>query len=64
TRLTLWDTIILVDMLPMLSEIHSQSPIIGTLPAEVAEDGLPEFIISSHALASKTFRCWRITYEE
>ncbi|KAJ2733600.1 hypothetical protein IW152_002970 [Coemansia sp. BCRC 34962] len=64
TRLTLWNTITLVNSLPLLSEIHSPSPIIGTLPAEATMDMLPEFVISNHASTNKTFRCWRVTYEE
>ncbi|KAJ2031850.1 hypothetical protein IW146_000755 [Coemansia sp. RSA 922] len=64
TRLTLWDAITLIELLPLLSEIQNPSPVVGSLPAEVTTDMLPEYVVSKYVSLSKSFRCWRITYED
>ncbi|KAJ2834928.1 hypothetical protein GGI24_000117 [Coemansia furcata] len=64
TRLTLWNTIALIDMLPLLSELYSQSPVVGPLPAKVSKDGLLDYVVATHVSMSKTFRFWHITYED
>ncbi|KAJ2840517.1 hypothetical protein FBU31_000348 [Coemansia sp. 'formosensis'] len=64
TRLTLWNTIVLIDMLPLLSELYSQSPVVSPLPAKVTKDGLLDYVVATHVSMSKTFRCWHITYED
>ncbi|KAJ2886733.1 hypothetical protein H4R27_000430 [Coemansia aciculifera] len=64
TRLTLWDAIKLIDLLPHLSEVHNPSPVVGPLPADVTVGTLAAFVVSKHISMSKRFRCWRITYED
>ncbi|KAJ2060212.1 hypothetical protein GGI17_003910 [Coemansia sp. S146] len=64
TRLTLWDAIALIDLLPHLSEIHNPSPIVGPLPADATMDTLAAFGVSKHVSMSKRFRCWRIAYDD
>ncbi|KAJ2096507.1 hypothetical protein GGI13_000954 [Coemansia sp. RSA 455] len=60
--LSLWQAIILVKSLPLLSDMKIGAPTLGELPPGVAMSGLPEYVRSNHAPIGKRFRCWHITY--
>ncbi|KAJ2108998.1 hypothetical protein GGI16_000905 [Coemansia sp. S142-1] len=60
--LSLWQAIMLVKSLPLLSDMKIGAPTLGELPPGVAMSGLPEYVRSNHAPIGKRFRCWHITY--
>ncbi|KAJ2032109.1 hypothetical protein H4S03_006358 [Coemansia sp. S3946] len=60
--LSLWQAIILVKSLPLLSDMKIGAPTLGELPPGVAMSGLPEYVRSNHAPIGKRSRCWHITY--
>ncbi|KAJ2062424.1 hypothetical protein GGI17_002426 [Coemansia sp. S146] len=55
-HLDLWDVIALAKTLPLLSDLHTPYPAVGTLPYGVAEPELLEYIIANYAPAGKRLR--------
>ncbi|KAJ2074086.1 hypothetical protein GGH13_001556 [Coemansia sp. S155-1] len=56
----LWDVITLIKALPLLSDLHTMSPRIGSMPAGITHDDLPSFMISTFAPMGEKFRCWHL----
>ncbi|KAJ2016310.1 hypothetical protein GGI14_003705 [Coemansia sp. S680] len=54
--LSLWQAIILVKSLPLLSDMKIGAPTLGELPPGVAMSGLPEYVRSNHAPIGKRSR--------
>ncbi|KAJ2840826.1 hypothetical protein FBU31_000084 [Coemansia sp. 'formosensis'] len=56
--LDLWDTITLIKSLPLLSDLRTWPPIIGTLPDGIALGDLPAYVVSTLAPMGIQFRRW------
>ncbi|KAJ2838646.1 hypothetical protein FBU31_000873 [Coemansia sp. 'formosensis'] len=56
----LWDTITLIKSLPLLSNLCTGSPKIGTLPDGITLDDLPAYVVSTLAPMGTGLRCWFI----
>ncbi|KAJ2037797.1 hypothetical protein IW146_007306 [Coemansia sp. RSA 922] len=59
-RLALWDAITLVKALPVLSDLHTSTPCLGSIPAGIDLALLPDHVILKYVPIGKRFRCWRI----
>ncbi|KAJ2868232.1 hypothetical protein GGH94_000219 [Coemansia aciculifera] len=68
TRLSIWDAIMLIKLLPLLSDLHTRDLTLGELPRGIKEDDLPDYVRTTYAPMGKRFRCWEATgnynYEE
>ncbi|KAJ2337187.1 hypothetical protein GGI00_000397 [Coemansia sp. RSA 2681] len=47
-ELQLWDAIVIVKSLPLLSDMHVQSLAYGQLPSGVSSDELPSYVLSQY----------------
>ncbi|KAJ2802194.1 hypothetical protein H4S07_004752 [Coemansia furcata] len=59
-RPTFWDTITLIRSLPLLSDLHTQMPNLGEMPAGVNLTQLPAYVILHYPTMGKRFRFWNI----
>ncbi|KAJ2259280.1 hypothetical protein GGI13_000063 [Coemansia sp. RSA 455] len=59
--LSLWNVILLIKSLPLLSDLHSRTPYHIQLPANVKEKELPVYVLSKYKPMGERFRCWYIT---
>ncbi|KAJ2416893.1 hypothetical protein GGI10_000627 [Coemansia sp. RSA 2530] len=59
-RPNLWYVIFLLKSLPLLSDLHTSFPSLGPVPADIASDALPGYVISNYEPRSKRFRCWHL----
>ncbi|KAJ2066749.1 hypothetical protein IW146_003704 [Coemansia sp. RSA 922] len=62
TQFDLWDAITLIESLPLLSDLHAMSPILGSFPADAIVDRLPVYVLSKYAPIGPRFRCWHAHY--
>ncbi|KAJ2624863.1 hypothetical protein GGF44_005226 [Coemansia sp. RSA 1694] len=62
-RLDLWQTIALVKLLPLLSDLTAASPNPCPLPDGIMRDELPAYVVSTYAPLGVRFRCWHFIYE-
>ncbi|KAJ2744570.1 hypothetical protein GGI20_002859 [Coemansia sp. BCRC 34301] len=61
-NLDLWQTIGLVQSLPLLSDIHTGLPNLGSLPEGIALDKLPAHMVSTYTSIGERFQCWDILH--
>ncbi|KAJ2066630.1 hypothetical protein GGI08_001769 [Coemansia sp. S2] len=54
----LWDVLSLIESLPLLSDLHTSSARLGSMPAGVKKPNLPAYICSKYSPMGKRFRCW------
>ncbi|KAJ2041580.1 hypothetical protein IW146_000716 [Coemansia sp. RSA 922] len=59
-RPQLWDAIVMVKSLPLLSDLQTSVPSLGPMPDGVTPDTLPEHVISNYAPMGRRFRCWHL----
>ncbi|KAJ2746715.1 hypothetical protein GGI20_001136 [Coemansia sp. BCRC 34301] len=59
----LWDIIALIKELPLLSDLHTDGVVFGSLPIGVIKHELPAYVISAYAPMAKRLRCWYFGYE-
>ncbi|KAJ2430649.1 hypothetical protein GGF41_000899 [Coemansia sp. RSA 2531] len=59
--LSLWNAILLIKSLPLLSDLHSRTPYHIQLPANVREKELPVYMLSNYKPMGQRFRCWHIS---
>ncbi|KAJ2391770.1 hypothetical protein H4S02_001151 [Coemansia sp. RSA 2611] len=64
TRLKLWQVVVLVKSLPLLTDLHSGYPKLEPIPAGVSKADLPQYAISEFAPMDKRFRCWLLVEGE
>ncbi|KAJ2031771.1 hypothetical protein IWW57_000553 [Coemansia sp. S610] len=64
TRLKLWQVVVLVKSLPLLTDLHSGYPKLEPIPAGVSKADLPQYAISEFAPMGKRFRCWLLVEGE
>ncbi|KAJ2752594.1 hypothetical protein GGI19_003727, partial [Coemansia pectinata] len=62
TQLDLLDAITIIESLPLLSDLHTMSPILGSFPAGAVVDKLPVYVLSKYAPIGQRFRCWHAQY--
>ncbi|KAJ2881722.1 hypothetical protein H4R27_003896 [Coemansia aciculifera] len=58
-RLDLWYAFDLIKSLPLLTVLHTLSPIIGKMPYGITHDKLPKYVVSTYHSTGKSFRCWQ-----
>ncbi|KAJ2461266.1 hypothetical protein GGI03_005078 [Coemansia sp. RSA 2337] len=58
--IVLWDTIALIKSLPLLSDLHTGSVSLGTIPGGMTRSKLSSYVRSTYAPISLRFRCWHI----
>ncbi|KAJ2028568.1 hypothetical protein IWW57_002089 [Coemansia sp. S610] len=59
-RLEFEKVLALIESLPLLSDLHTDAPILRQIPDGVTMDTLPEYVISKYAPMGKWLRCWHI----
>ncbi|KAJ2027119.1 hypothetical protein GGI03_001128 [Coemansia sp. RSA 2337] len=59
--LSLWNAILLIKSLPLLSDLHSRTSCHIQLPANVREKELPVYMLSNYKPMGQRFRCWHIS---
>ncbi|KAJ2068599.1 hypothetical protein GGI03_000293 [Coemansia sp. RSA 2337] len=60
--LSLWNVILLIKSLLLLSDLHSRTPYHINLPDNVKEEKeLPVYVLSNYKPMGERFRCWYIT---
>ncbi|KAJ2493510.1 hypothetical protein IWW37_000599 [Coemansia sp. RSA 2050] len=57
-RPSLWDTIVLLKSLPLLSDLLTLSPCLEPLPADASVDNLLSYTLARHTRIGNRFRCW------
>ncbi|KAJ2755102.1 hypothetical protein GGI19_001916 [Coemansia pectinata] len=62
TCLEFWDVVYLIESLPNLSYLYTNSPRFGRMPRGVTVRKLPAYVISKYAPMSERFRCWHFVY--
>ncbi|KAJ2879995.1 hypothetical protein H4R27_004986 [Coemansia aciculifera] len=58
TTLDLWEVIALIRSLPLLSDLSTEPPNIGTLPDGIALNDIPAYVISTFAPMGTKFKRW------
>ncbi|KAJ2057863.1 hypothetical protein GGI17_005401 [Coemansia sp. S146] len=61
TSLSLWETIALVKLLPLLSDLTTRPPSLGELLQDVGITMLPSYVRATFAPMGRRFRCWHIS---
>ncbi|KAJ2252993.1 hypothetical protein GGI13_002955 [Coemansia sp. RSA 455] len=56
----LWDTTALIKSLPLLSDLHTGSVSLGTIPGGITRSKLSSYVRSTYAPIGLRFRCWHI----
>ncbi|KAJ2683385.1 hypothetical protein IWW39_005533 [Coemansia spiralis] len=64
SKLELWDIIVLIKALPMMSDLSVEPLGIGPLPDDVTLHELPDYMVSTYALMGERFRCWHLIYHD
>ncbi|KAJ2024778.1 hypothetical protein GGI06_000854 [Coemansia sp. S85] len=59
-RLSIWDAMTLIRLLPLLSNLHALAPTLDPLPAGVTSDGLIPYVLSNYSPMAVRFRCWHM----
>ncbi|KAJ2336485.1 hypothetical protein GGI00_000809 [Coemansia sp. RSA 2681] len=62
-ELNLWDAIVMVKSLPLLSDMHVQSLAYGQFPSGVSSDEFPAYVLSQYEQMSDRFRCCHISHD-
>ncbi|KAJ2834295.1 hypothetical protein FBU31_001788 [Coemansia sp. 'formosensis'] len=60
TPLVLWDAIVLIQSLHLLTDLHAGAVSLGTIPDGVTRKALPAYVISKYAPMGQRFRCWHL----
>ncbi|KAJ2822027.1 hypothetical protein FBU31_004716, partial [Coemansia sp. 'formosensis'] len=60
SHLKIWEVVVLVRSLPLLSDLYTSYPKLGPIPAGVTLADLPDYAISKFAPMGKRFRCWHL----
>ncbi|KAJ2751097.1 hypothetical protein GGI19_004699 [Coemansia pectinata] len=60
THLNLCNVIALVKALPLLSDLHTPFPVLGSWPDGVAKHELSAYVIANYAPTGRRFRCWHL----
>ncbi|KAJ2062673.1 hypothetical protein GGI17_002281 [Coemansia sp. S146] len=64
SHLKLWEAVVLVRSLPLLSDLYTSYPKLGPIPAGVTLADLPDYAISKFAPVDNRFRCWHLDDDE
>ncbi|KAJ2029725.1 hypothetical protein H4S03_007344 [Coemansia sp. S3946] len=64
TSMCLWDALVLIKSLPLLTHLHTMSISLGAMPAGVNLDMLPMYMCSTYTSMCKRFRRWSVEYSE
>ncbi|KAJ2097518.1 hypothetical protein GGI09_003786 [Coemansia sp. S100] len=64
TSMCLWDALVLIKSLPLLTHLHTMSISLGAMPAGVNLDMLPMYMCSTYTSMCKRFRRWIFKYSE
>ncbi|KAJ2102024.1 hypothetical protein GGI09_001438 [Coemansia sp. S100] len=64
TSMCLWDALVLIKSLPLLTHLHTMSISLGAIPAGVNLDMLPMYLCSTYTSTYKRFRRWSVEYSE
>ncbi|KAJ2699520.1 hypothetical protein H4218_002583 [Coemansia sp. IMI 209128] len=59
-RLSIWDAMTLIRLLPLLSDLHALAPTLDPLPAGVTSNGLVPYVLSNYSPMAVRFRCWHM----
>ncbi|KAJ2750450.1 hypothetical protein GGI19_005102, partial [Coemansia pectinata] len=59
-RLQLWEAVTIIHSLPLLSDLHSQLPVLGRLPDNVTRNELPMYVAVKYKSMGERFRCWHV----
>ncbi|KAJ2013019.1 hypothetical protein GGI14_005573 [Coemansia sp. S680] len=58
--ISLWDSITLVKSLPVLSDLRTMAPALGSIPTGTTLPKLSVYVLSTYGTINKRFRCWHL----
>ncbi|KAJ2753679.1 hypothetical protein GGI19_002968 [Coemansia pectinata] len=64
TSTCLWDALVLIKSLPLLTHLYTMSTSLGPMPAGVNLDMLPMYMCSTYTSMCKRFRRWSFEYSQ
>ncbi|KAJ2029298.1 hypothetical protein IWW57_001777 [Coemansia sp. S610] len=59
-RVSLWDAVVLLKSLPLLSDLLTLPPCLEPLPVDASADNLPLYTLNRYSPISSRFRCWQL----
>ncbi|KAJ2747580.1 hypothetical protein GGI20_000405 [Coemansia sp. BCRC 34301] len=60
SQLSLWDTISLIQTLPLLSDLLTMPPCLEPIPTGISQDQLLLYVLAGYAPINCRFRCWQL----
>ncbi|KAJ2061464.1 hypothetical protein GGI17_003039 [Coemansia sp. S146] len=64
TSMCLWDALVLIKSLPLLTHLYTMSTSLGTMPAGMNLDMLPMYMCSTYTSMCNRFRYWGFEYSQ